>query len=210
MTDITERLRQSQHSHLSQSCAVEAAYTIETLRQRVAELEADNGLTIAYMSGFHDGKKDALKQGEPVAWGLLMPNGNLDSELVGSKEDCEFWTRADGERQTGWVITPLYTAPQVQQGEPVATVEETRIVEHINLPTGTDLYTAAPTCFSAGDMADAQAKAAQVEREECAKVLDDVGARLQTDNEPDEFWRGVGATVEACEIAIRMRGKEMK
>lgn len=38
------------------------------LRQRVKELEVDNGLTIAYMSGFRDGKKDAQKHGEPVLY----------------------------------------------------------------------------------------------------------------------------------------------
>ena len=145
MTDITERLRQSQHSHLSQSCAVEAADEIDTLRQRVkafesletkrmkdavtvddwrriaehmeyqwrccsegfnarcgelrqrvkalesevvaneriardlenklAALNVDNGLTIAYMSGFRDGKKDALKHGEPVLYACTKCGG---------------------------------------------------------------------------------------------------------------------------------------
>jgi len=56
-------------------------------------------------------------QGEPVAYGLLMPSGELDTELVGSKEDCEFWTRADGERQSGWQIVALYTsAPAIPEG----------------------------------------------------------------------------------------------
>ena len=31
------------------------------------------------------------------------------------------------------------------QGKPVATVEEKRIVEHVNLPVGTDLFISAPT-----------------------------------------------------------------
>ena len=174
MTDIVERLREFPEFveminnnyevyGLDRSIESEAADTIDTLRQRVAELEADNGLTIAYMSGFHDGKKAAQQHGDPVLYQCTKCGGANYGCMCESLTGC---------------TEPLYAAPQ--------------------------------TCFSAGDMADAQAKAAQVEREECAKVLDDVGARLQTDNEPDEFWRGVGATVEACEIAIRMRGKETK
>lgn len=40
-------------------------------------------------------------------------------------------------------------------------------------------------------------------REQCASVLDEVGAQLQTDEKSNDFWAGVGATATAAEDAIR-------
>lgn len=57
------------------------------------------------------------------------------------------------------------------------------------------LYAAPPTCFSAADMADAQAKAAQVEREECARACDMLAHE----------WRGANSQLVACAKAIRSR-----
>lgn len=64
------------------------------------------------------------------------------------------------------------------------------------------------TCFSAGDMADAQAKAAQVEREECA-----IAAESEALSEPDsgnESDRAYNIAIAHAAKAIRMRGKETK
>ena len=98
MTDIVERWKDELDSlggkpmNTAEYYANDMAGIIETLRQRVKELEGyeaawietakhrdraerelaalkiDNGLTIAYMSGFRDGKKDAQKHGEPVLY----------------------------------------------------------------------------------------------------------------------------------------------
>lgn len=52
--------------------------------------------------------REAIDQGPVVAWGLLKPDGSIDHDLVGSKADCEFWSRAEKEPQCGWAVVPLY------------------------------------------------------------------------------------------------------
>lgn len=39
--------------------------------------------------------------------------------------------------------------------------------------------------------------------DQCADILDEVGAQLQTHDQSDQYWMGVGAMVDAGEIAIR-------
>jgi hypothetical protein len=51
----------------------------------------------------------------PFAYGLKDNIGEIDHDLIGLKADCEFWTRAEGERQSGWTVVPLYAAPVVAQ-----------------------------------------------------------------------------------------------
>jgi hypothetical protein len=46
--------------------------------------------------------------------------------------------------------------------------------------------------------------------ERAANILDDVGASLQTDDKPNSFWMGVGATVDAGEVAIRAEAEKVK
>jgi hypothetical protein len=51
----------------------------------------------------------------PFAYGLKDNIGEIDHDLIGSKADCEFWARAEGERQSGWTVVPLYASPVVAQ-----------------------------------------------------------------------------------------------
>lgn len=44
-----------------------------------------------------------------------------------------------------------------------------------------------------------------VERETCDKLMDEVGAKLQTEDKSNDYWMGVGAMVDAAELAIRER-----
>ncbi len=90
MSDIVSKLRDPLRDSWDEVVMDEAADEIESLRLRLgveekinkchreekrilkdelAALKADDSLTVAYMSGFYDGKKEALKagQGEPVA-----------------------------------------------------------------------------------------------------------------------------------------------
>ena len=70
MTDIIEALRQRVKALESEVVANERIAM--DLENKLAALNVDNGLTIAYMSGFHDGKKaaqkDAQKRGDPVLY----------------------------------------------------------------------------------------------------------------------------------------------
>ena len=45
---------------------------------------------------------------EPDCFGLLKPDRTIDAELLGSREDCEYWTRAEKEPQNGWEIVRVY------------------------------------------------------------------------------------------------------
>lgn len=40
-------------------------------------------------------------------------------------------------------------------------------------------------------------------REQCAELMDEIGSKLQTDDKTNDYWMGVGAMVDAAEIAIR-------
>ena len=47
---------------------------------------------------------------EPVAWGCFK-DGELQSELVGTKADVDFWVASDEPHMQGMVAGPLYTTP---------------------------------------------------------------------------------------------------
>ena len=47
---------------------------------------------------------------EPVAWGCFK-GGELQSELIGTKADADFWVASDEPHMQGMVAGPLYTAP---------------------------------------------------------------------------------------------------
>lgn len=46
----------------------------------------------------------------PRCYGLLRPDGSIDESLIGSRADCEYWSRAENEEQSGWEIVGIYTA----------------------------------------------------------------------------------------------------
>ena len=53
-----------------------------------------------------DDPQEAQKAPEPAIWGLIRPDGSVDS-LVGTKGDCEVWVAAKSERRSGWRVVPL-------------------------------------------------------------------------------------------------------
>ena len=69
------------------------------------KLDDDDALTIAYQSGYYDGKKAALPAQEPVAWMYQCTVDNSEPVLLRKKQN---WA----ESGTGlWVETPLSTTP---------------------------------------------------------------------------------------------------
>jgi UDP-2,3-diacylglucosamine pyrophosphatase LpxH len=61
MTDIVERLREENLDHLDRiDLCDSAADEIESLRQQLAD--ANESMTVVYMSGFHDGQKKSNNQ----------------------------------------------------------------------------------------------------------------------------------------------------
>jgi hypothetical protein len=54
--------------------------------------------------------KAALTQQEPVAWGCFK-NGVLNTELVGTEADVDFWCASDESEMLGMVKGPIYTSP---------------------------------------------------------------------------------------------------
>ena len=69
------------------------------------KLDDDDALTIAYQSGYYDGKKAAQPAQEPVAWMYQCTVDNSEPVLLRKKQN---WA----ESGTGlWVETPLSTTP---------------------------------------------------------------------------------------------------
>ena len=132
MTDIVERLRMDADDanpyRIDQDGIMEAADTIDALRQRIKELEEKESSELFLVR-----RLVALQREELAA---LKQQG----------EQPEVWVRDSGDSH--W--------------------------EFSSPGNGVPLYKAPPTCFSAADMADAQAEAARVEREECAKVCENL------------------------------------
>lgn len=151
---------------------------IDFLRQRVAELEAEikldaDGPDWVQRALQAEAELAALKQqGEPVYWQwrkTAEEDWSLDRTF-----NCELFATTDVSE-----VRPLYTAPPVKQGEPVGyasympgTTGFTMVVFESNkVPVGTKLYTStqpiAKECFSAADMAEAQAKAFREGQQSC-------------------------------------------
>lgn len=59
---------------------------------------------------------------EPVAWGCFK-NDVLQTELVGTKADVDFWVQSDEPHMQGMVAGPLYASPQ-RPAEPQETKAE--------------------------------------------------------------------------------------
>lgn len=61
---------------------------------------------------------------DPAAYALQSADGSIDAALVGSKADCEFWSRADNEPQSGWQVVGIHTDASLRAyGEACAVVE---------------------------------------------------------------------------------------
>jgi hypothetical protein len=86
------------------------AKEIEAFAKLVAEKEREQEsdvLTIAYMSGFYDGKKAQPKvEQEPVAWRWIP------SEVWGTYVLSDDLEKAELAKEHGIKIEPLYTHPQ--------------------------------------------------------------------------------------------------
>lgn len=52
------------------------------------------GCKTVYQFDDEEDPQDDRLQRWPVAYGLLKPDGSIDHELVGTKDDCEYWSRA--------------------------------------------------------------------------------------------------------------------
>ena len=59
-----------------------------------------------------------MTQQPPVAWGCFK-DGELQSELVGTKTDVDFWVASDEPHMQGMVAGPLYTTLRAALAEPV-------------------------------------------------------------------------------------------
>ena len=170
MTDIVKQLRADALEHFAEASqwdmapeatinwqrglsANKAADEIETLRQRVKDVQAE----LTRINALHH---DCAAQ--------------LRASLLQERSECARADRAEAE----------LAVLKHGQDEPVA-----EVVSHHQaglydaLPVGTKLYTSATiqeTCFSAGDMADAQAKAFQAGRDNNRAAIGELVAALET------------------------------
>ena len=96
--------------------------------QRIADMPMSE-----YRRGVNDGFKLGLREGrikaedemreqtvqEPVAWACFK-NGELQTELIGTEADVDFWCASDELDMEGMVKGALYTHPPRRETEPAA------------------------------------------------------------------------------------------
>ena len=151
---------------------------IDTLRQRVAELE--------------ESEKSWIERGN--YW--TDEAAKMNAELTALKRSQQVAPEQEQGKPVAWMFKSPLGFKKLQENKPIFGANE--------LPIGwSALYAAPQTCFSAADMADAAAKAAQVEREECARLCDSLTEGFAATTTWD-------SAVLNCSQHIRMRGKETK
>jgi len=72
--------------------------------------------------------KAALAEQEPVAWACFK-NGELQTELVGTEADVDFWCASDEPEMQGMVKGALYTHPPRREWQFLSAEERYRIAD---------------------------------------------------------------------------------
>jgi hypothetical protein len=96
-----------------------------TVQQALEALENSSPDQYPEDAGVFYDAKDALKAAleqpvqEPVAWACFK-NGELQTELVGTEADVDFWCASDEPEMQGMVKGALYTHPPSRETEPAA------------------------------------------------------------------------------------------
>ena len=74
-------------------------------------------------------QREQEQEQEPVAWGCFK-NGVLNTELIGTEADVDFWCASDESEMLGMVKGPIYTSPPRREWKGLTDEEHLLVIDN--------------------------------------------------------------------------------